>query len=106
MTPQPKPTNEEIAKKVAVRLLGKGHAFEKHYIKEFLGALEAKDKIIAENEGAIKELQEELSWRILQHHYLTNKITDDQLLDITEKETEHPDWWEEMCYCYECRSCG
>ncbi len=48
----------------------------------------------------------EKDWRKLEKKWLAGKISEEKLLDITEKEYEHPDWWENPCYCQECKLCG
>lgn len=45
-------------------------------------------------------------WRDRHFKWTNGKITEDAMLTETENEQEHPEWWENPCECYECRSCG
>ncbi len=36
----------------------------------------------------------EKDWRELEKKWLAGEISERKLLDITENEGEHPDWWE------------
>ena len=49
---------------------------------------------------------EEADWVKLSKRVDENTITENELLDITEGEAEHPEWWEHPCICRECNSCG
>lgn len=33
-------------------------------------------------------------------------VSEDWILDRTEGEYEHPEWWDFPCLCYECKSSG
>lgn len=77
-----------------------------HRFRDMSGGFCAKclSNKLSDSQKRVEELEKEKSWLQLLIHYLESKITEDQLLTVTESESEHPEWWEYGCFCYECRT--